>query len=151
MEKKERLTKEQIEYLHILHAIWTVVSYYANLFGIDPWEDPTKIPVDMLERNGMTILRFRFHSFPTPTDKEYRFKEIAEIMQEYLQFRILPEETVLRPYMGGSTIYDILEPLYIDSVEEFDGQWAILVYYIDNPLTFSHVCKRRGLQRKGGI
>lgn len=148
---KTRLTKESIEYLHILHAIWCVVSYYANLFGIDPWENPTKIPVDMVEKNGMTVFRFRFYSVPTPTDRDYRFGEIAEIMQEYLQYCILPEQTTLRPYVGGSSIYDIVEPLYIDRVEEFDGQWGIHVIYVDNPLAFAYVQKRRGLQQKGGI
>jgi hypothetical protein len=146
----ERLTKEKIEYLHILHVIWTVVSYYANLFGIDPWEDPTKIPVDMMERDGMTVFRFRFYSVPTPTDRDYRFGEIRDIIQQYLDYCILPEQTTLRPYMGGSSIYDMVEALYIDRVEEFNGQWGIHVIYVDNPLAHGYVMKKRGL-RKGGI
>ena len=52
--------------------------------------------------------------------------------------------------MGGSSIYDMVEALYIDRVEEFNGQWGIHVIYVDNPLAHGYVMKKRGL-RKGGI
>ena len=134
----ERLTKQSITYLHILHVVWVLVSYYTRLFGIYPWESPTEMPVNLIEKDGITILRFAFHSFDIPPEK-FSLKETREIMQEYLQYCILPSDKILRPYMGGSTIYDIVESLYIDRVEESKGIWRIDIMYVDNPLAFQYV------------
>lgn len=143
--------KTTIEYLHILHVIWTVVSYYARLFGMDAGEEPAGTKTFLLEREGVTFIRFMFPSCDTAPDREYSFWEMAEIMQQYLDYCILPEEKILRPYQGGSTVYDIVEPLYIDRVQVADGWMQLEVVYIDDPLAFSYVRKRRGLQQKGGI
>lgn len=140
----KKLTKDKIEYLHILHAGWSTASYYSRLFGIYPWESPTEIPVNLIEKDGITILRFAFHSFDIPPEK-YSLEETREIMQQYLQYCILPSDKILRPYMGGSTIYDIVEPLYIDRVEEYDGEWRIDIVYVDNPLAYKYVVKKEGI------
>ena len=135
----ERLTKQSITYLHILHVVWVLVSYYTRLFGIDAGEEPAQMKTFLIEREGITFVRFKFTSCDTLTGKEYSLEKIREIMQEYLQYCILPEQTILCPYMGGSTIYDIVEPLYIDRVEESKGIWRIDIVYVDNPLAFQYV------------
>lgn len=137
----KKLTKDKIEYLHILHAGWSTASYYSRLFGIYSWESPTEIPVNLIEKDGITILRFAFHSFDILPEK-YSLEETREIMQQYLQYCILPSDKILRPYMGGSTIYDIVEPLYIDRVEESKGIWRIDIVYVDNPLAYKYIVER---------
>lgn len=145
------MKKTTIEYLHILHAVWTAVSYYSRLFGMDAGDEPAEMTTSLTERKGITFLRFKLPSYDAAPDRQYSFGEMAEIMQEYLQYCILPSDKILRPYMGGSTIYDIAEPLYIDSIKAFEGWMQLEVVYIDNPLAFSYVRRRRGLQHKGGI
>lgn len=140
MSNTKKLTKDKIEYLHILHAGWSIASYYSRLFGMDAGDEPAEMQTYLLEREGITFVRFKFPSCDTAlTGKEYSFGEIKEIMQQHLQYRILPSDKILRPYMGGSTIYDIVEPLYIDRVEESKGIWRIHAVYVDNPLAFQYV------------
>lgn len=134
-----KLTKQSITYLHILHVVWVLASYYTRLFGIDAGEEPAEMKTFLLEREGITFVRFKFPSCDVFTDKEYSFEEIREVMQQYLDYCILPSEKILRPYLGGSTIYDIVEPLYIDRVEETKGIWRIDIVYVDNPLAFQYV------------
>ena len=140
MSNTKKLTKDKIEYLHILHAGWSTASYYSRLFGMDAGDEPAEIQTYLLEREGITSVRFKFPS--CDSDKEYSFGEIREIMQQHLQYCILPSDKILRPYMGGSTIYDIVEPLYIDRVEESKGIWRIDIVYVDNPLAYKYVVER---------
>lgn len=140
MSNAKKLTKDKIEYLHILHAGWRTASYYSRLFGMDAGDEPAEMQTYLLEREGITSVRFKFPS--CDSDKEYSFGEIREIMQQHLQYCILPGDKILRPYMGGSTIYDIVEPLYIDRVEESKGIWRIDIVYVDNPLAYKYVVER---------
>ncbi|NBI89872.1 hypothetical protein D3Z45_04600 [Lachnospiraceae bacterium] len=140
MSNTKKLTKDKIEYLHILHAGWRTASYYSRLFGMDAGDEPAEMQTYLLEREGITSVRFKFPS--CDSDKEYSFGEIREIMQQHLQYCILPGDKILRPYMGGSTIYDIVEPLYIDRVEESKGIWRIDIVYVDNPLAYKYVVER---------
>lgn len=140
MSNTKKLTKDKIEYLHILHAGWSTASYYSRLFGMDAGDEPAEMQTYLLEREGITSVRFKFPS--CDSDKEYSFGEIREIMQQHLQYCILPGDKILRPYMGGSTIYDIVEPLYIDRVEESKGIWRIDIVYVDNPLAYKYVVER---------
>lgn len=146
--KTKKLTKDKIEYLHLLYAIWTVVSYYTGLFGMDAGEEPAGMKTFLLEREGVTIIRFKFPSCDALTDREYSFEEIAEIIQQYLDYCILPSDKILRPYIGGSTIYDIVEPLYIDKVERTEKAWSIYVAYIDDPVSFQYMQDKK---RKGDL
>ena len=107
---------------------------------MDAGDEPAEIQTYLLEREGITSVRFKFPS--CDSDKEYSFGEIREIMQQHLQYCILPSDKILRPYMGGSTIYDIVEPLYIDRVEESKGIWRIDIVYVDNPLAYKYVVER---------
>ena len=109
MSNTKKLTKDKIEYLHILHAGWRTASYYSRLFGMDAGDEPAEMQTYLLEREGITSVRFKFPS--CDSDKEYSFGEIREIMQQHLQYCILPSDKILRPYMGGSTIYDIVEQI----------------------------------------
>ena len=140
----KKLTKDKIEYLHILHAGWLTASYYSRLFGMDAGDEPAEMQTYLLEREGITFVRFKFPSCDAPTGKEYSFGEIKEIMQQHLQYCILPSDKILRPYMGSSTIYDIVEPLYIDRVEESKGIWRIDIVYVDNPLAYKYVAENKG-------
>lgn len=139
----EKLTKKSITYLHILNAIWLAVSYYSRLFGIDAGEEPADTKTFLLEREGVTIIRFKFPFCDALTDKKYSFGEMAEIIQQYLDYCILPSDKILRPYVGGSTIYDIVEPLNIDKVEWTEKAWSIDVAYIDDPVSFQYMQNKK--------
>lgn len=143
----KRLSKKSLTYLHILHVIWQLVDYYSNLFLIDAGECPCDIPVRIMEYEGKTFLRFTFNALPEKQEK-YSVFDIAELMQEYLQYCLLPEQTFLCPYKGGTSLYDTVEPLFIDSVIAFDGFYWIDVLWINNPISFKYCNEQRGLFRK---
>lgn len=145
---KQKLTKDKVEYLHVLYTIWTAISYYSELFKIDAGEEPAEMETFLLDRGGMTIVRFKLPAFEVDfdelTEDNYTSEQMVEIIQQYLDYCILPSDKILRPYLGGSTIYDIVEPLYIDRMEETKGIWRIDVVYIDSPTAFQYVqeCKK---------
>ena len=142
-----KLSKNSLTYLHIIYTIWKLLEYYSKLFGIDAGDCPCDIPVQLMEIEGKMFLRFTFNALPEK-QSYYSVLDMAEMMQEHLQFCLLPEQTVLRPYKASSDIYDIVEPLYIDSVIAFDGFFWIDVLWIDNPISFKYYKEQRGLFRK---
>lgn len=130
------LTKKDLIYFHILHTIWKLVDYYSGLFGIDAGECATEIPCDICTKDGMTFLRF---SFQPLTSSTYSVAQMAEIMQEYLQVCLLPQQDFLKPYQGGTGQYDIVESLYVDSIQYTAEGYQLNVIYIDNTVTYQYV------------
>lgn len=140
------LTKKDLIYLHILHTVWTLADYYSKLFGIDACECPTDIPCGICKKNGKTVLRFSFQSLPSKRSA-YSVSQMAEMMQEYLQFCLLPQQTELKPYYGGAGQYDVVESLYIDSIQHTSGGYQLNVVYVDNPIAYQYVKNKCGLSR----
>lgn len=137
------LTKQQLIYLCILHIVWVMADYYSALFGIDAYECPTDIPCDIFEEEEKTVLRFTFRS--CAPDSRYSVLDMAEIMQDYLQFCLLPQQTELKPYQGGTSQYDIVEPLFVSSVQHLKTWYEIDVVYVDNPVAYQYVKAHYGL------
>lgn len=142
-----KLTKKTLTYLHIVYTMWQLVDYYSKLFHMQAGDCPCDIPVQLMEEEGKTFLRFTFNALPEEQDR-YSVLDMEEMMQEHLQFCLLPEQTVLRPYRASSDIYDIVEPLYIDSVIALNGFFWIDVLWIDNPISFKYYKEQRGLFRR---
>ena len=62
----KKLTKDKIEYLHIQYAGWSTASYYSRLFGMDAGDEPAEMQTYLLEREGITFVRFKFPSCDAP-------------------------------------------------------------------------------------
>lgn len=138
------LTKKDLIYFHILHTIWKLVDYYSGLFCIDAGECATEIPCDICNRDGITFLRFSVQSLLPST---YSVSQMTEIMQAYLQFCLLPQQTELKPYHGGAGQYDVVESLFIDSIQHTSGEYHLDVVYIDNSAAYQYLKSRSGLSK----
>lgn len=134
----KRLQKTDYQFLSIIYAIWNLVNYYGKLFQVDAGDEPMKTSVKLSEKNGITILHFTFNQTFT---KEYRYApdKMKQIYNEYLRYAILPSIDNLKPFIGGSGIYDIMEPLYIDRIVADMDLIHIDVIYIDNRQAFKYV------------
>lgn len=135
---ENRLKKTDYKFLSIIYAIWNLVSYYGKLFQIDAGDEPLKTSVKLSEKNGITVLRFTFNQVFT---KEYRYppEQMKSIYNDYLRYVILPSINELRPFIGDSGIYGIMEPLYIDKITTDMGLIHLDVIYIDNHQAFNYV------------
>ena len=140
-----RLTKKSPEYLHILFIIFQLIEYFGKLLKIDAGESPTDIPSQISEKEGITTLTF---SFPKIIGEErgYTILEMQTILNDYLRIVLLPSQKYLRPYKNGRGIYDMIEPLYVDSVIEDESNIYIDVIYITSPLEYSYVRKQEKIK-----
>lgn len=133
-----RLTKKSPEYLYILYIIFQLIEYFGKLFKIDAGECPTDIPTQLYEKEGITTLTF---SFPKIIGEQrgYTVLQIQTILNDYLRIVLLPSQKFLNPYKNGRSIYDMIEPLYVDSVIEDESNIYLDVIYIMSPLEYSYV------------
>ena len=133
-----RLTKKSPEYLHILYIIFQLVEYFGKLFKIDAGECPTDIPTQISEKEGITTLTF---SFPKIIGEKRGYTVLAmqTILNDYLRIVLLPSQKYLQPLKNGRSIYDIIEPLFIDSVIEDERNINLDVIYVTSPLEYSYV------------
>ncbi len=133
----KRLEKTDLIYLHILYVVWQLVDYYSALFKIDAGEDPAKIPTEIGLKDGVSYLRFMFPKI----DEERKFSvlDMRDIYNDYLRIKLLPEQSLIKPFSNGAGIYDIVEALYVDKVYEIEGYLYLEVVYIDNHLAFNYV------------
>lgn len=127
------LTKTDLMYLFILYMAWLLADYYSEMFGIDAYEYPTDIPCDIFKEEGKTVLRFSFPSIPTK--KTYSVTKMGEIMEEYLQYCLLSQQTGLQPYQSGSTL---VEPLHVMAVRKIKSRYEIDILYVDTPEAFEY-------------
>lgn len=133
-----RLTKKSPEYLYILYIIFLLVEYFGKLLKIDAGECPTEIPTQISEKKGITTLTFFFPKI-IGEERGYTILKIQDILNDYLRIVLLPSQKYLQPYKNGHSIYDIIEPLYVDSVIEDETYMYIEVVYITSPLEYSYV------------
>lgn len=137
------MTKQNIIYLFILHMIWTLADYYSKMFGIDPYESPQDIPCDIFEEEGKTVLRF---SFPyIAINNPSSTTDMAEIMEDHLQCCLLPQQTVLELYQGGTEWFELVEPLHVMAVRRSKDKYEIDIIYVDNSVAFQYVKTKYGL------
>jgi len=133
----QKLTKRSKTYLQILSVIFNLTDYYSNIFTFDPYDNPTEMNTEIKEQNGITKVRFSFRIL-RPFQNSYSTQDMRMIMQEYLEFCLLPESE-LRPYLGGTTQADLLPALYIETIFVTGSYMHMDVIYLDNPLAFRHV------------
>lgn len=132
-------------YLVVLQFIYAMVTYYSDLFGIDPGNCPTDIPVDITCNDGMTVMRFTFAD--RPGNKNIcSVIEMAEIFNCYLETHLY-KYPALRPYVpaGATDISDMLECLYVDMVWPLNGRYDIDVILVDNDVAYKYVVENRHL------
>lgn len=135
----KKLEKTDFSFLQMVYAIWQLFVYYEDFYGYIAPESPLDMNAKLLHRGGtafiqVTIPRARF------VDVAPDISQMKEIMQQYLDYVIMPE-TDIRPYAGGDSIYDIVEPLRINYIVIHpDNTDAFLVefFYICDPLSFDY-------------
>ena len=136
----KKLKKDSLEFLKITHTIWQLLDYYCKLFKIDPSDDPLELATNCSIRTdgALTYLRYaipRIDSEPLGMD----VLESQDILNDYLRIVLLPNQVDLQPYCNGDQIYNIVEPIYVDSVFYADNFMILDVLYIDNPVAFQHI------------
>lgn len=136
-----KLTKRSHIFLHILYLIFNLAKYYGGLFTFDPFDNPTEIHSQIIEKEGITKLRFSFRKI-TPFQNLYSCNDMRSIMQEYMEFCLLPESQ-LTPYMMGTSRADMLPALYIDLVFTDKSYIYMDVIFVDNPLAYRYVRDKR--------
>lgn len=133
-----KITKKSLEYLYIIYLIFSLVDYYGKLFSLDAGESPADIPVDIFEENNITFLRFSFSKIGDDR-RGHTIFDMQKIYNEYLNIVLLPSQNFLKPYKNGPGIYDIIEPLYVDSIFENEDTLFLDIVYINSPLSYAYV------------
>ena len=136
----KKLDKKSFKFLQIAYVIWNLLDYYCTLFNIDPGDDPLELATKSeIRTNGaLTYVRVivpRISNAPLSID----VLDSSEILNDYLRIVLLPNQKELAPYSNGKTIYDVVEPLYVEDVAFSEHFMALDVLYIDNPVAFHHV------------
>ena len=132
------MKKNSKTFLNILFYIYVTVTYYSNLMNIIVPNDIQKVPVSILDDAEKTMLRFSFQKNKNGS-RIHTVLQIADILNDYLQIVLLPNQTDLQPFQCGTSIHDAIEPLYVDMVFEDEYYINIDVIFVDNPLAFQYI------------
>jgi len=132
------LRKSSKLYAEIIFIIWQVISYYANCFCYSAPASMFDMNTRLYTLEGLQFIDIRvplIRHFPTK-----KFNEIREVFQQYLTYALLPESS-LRPYAGGNTAYDIVEPIFVDWAMidlENNNNLMFRFLYICDPISFDY-------------
>lgn len=138
------ISKKSFTYLKIVYTIFCAIEYFSEFLGIEPGDCPTDVPVEILTKQGKVFLRFTFESLPI--NKKKSVFEIADILQNYITYVIFPKLD-LPPYCGGTSIYDIVCPIFVDTVIEFENFCWIDILWINNQESFKYMRKKEKERR----
>lgn len=132
----KKLSEKDFTFMQIVYAIWQLLSYYESYFCYTAPVTPMETEIELLYRAGTPFIQVtvpRVHCTKIPPDAT----QMREVLQQYLDYVILPE-TDIKPYAGGTTIYDIIEPLRIDCITVMPEEILIHFVYICDPLSFRY-------------
>lgn len=144
-----RLTKTTKTYLLILYVVWKLLTYYEKFFELCVPSDATKLPVKLfIDDDNITHLVIEIQSFRTP-DPYYTGESMKDIFNEYLSIVLLPEQPELKAFAGGSSIYDVVDCLYVKNAYVLDNGYAYIdIIYVDNMQAFRLVKKETGIKEE---
>ena len=133
------LSKKEFLYYKIIYVLWRLATYYADIFCYAVPEDLFGMHTQLAHINGLTFIRIYL---PTSRNlhSSYSADEMKEILQEYLNYVLMPESGI-SPYCGGNSVYDIVESLYIDyaGIDPCKKEGMLFnVLYIDNKISFDY-------------
>ena len=139
-----RLKKQSQRYLTLLYVIWELLTYYANLFKMKIPTDATKLPMKLsVDDDNITHLIVEVPSSRTP-DPYYDGDSMKTIFNEYLNIVLLPSQKELRPFIGGKSIYDVVDCLYVYQAHVLTtGYTYIDIVYVDNMQAYRLVKSER--------
>lgn len=133
-----KFKKRDLTFLFILHIVWTLVDYYSEMFGIDLYQLPSDMNYKIFEEEGKTVLRF---SFPSLENSLYSVTEMTDMMQNFLQYCLLPQQTELQPYSDGDTL---VEPLHVMAVRRSPIGYEVDILYVNNPVACQYAKEHYG-------
>ena len=141
-----RLTKSSKKYLTILYVIQELLSYYSKFFKIKVSSDATKLPIKLsVDDDNITHLIVEIPSTRTP-DPYYTGDSMKTIFNEYLNIVLLPSQKELSAFAGGSSIYDVVDCLYVyQAFVLTTGYTYIDIIYVDNMQAFRMVKKDKNI------
>lgn len=106
--------------------------YYSDLFGFATEEMNVETIQQPIGKQGIT---FFVAVVPKSKNTIYTIQEIRQIMQEFMENRLLSESTI-KPYATGK---EIMEPLYINKITDTGKCYLINIVFIDNSTAFRYV------------
>ncbi len=141
----ERLTKKSFSYTTIIFILYQLFDYFSKLFQLEVGEDSFNIHyTSCIENNyrnkGITSIHIELPII----DKSlitYSNTEVKEILNDYLRIVLLPNQRLLPTYCNNtnSSIYDIVEPLFIDMIDVNNDRMTVNIIFIDNPVAYQYV------------
>lgn len=125
------LTSASFHFLRILYVLHQILTYYAELIGIDVPESPKDLNSQIFQNNNIRYIRF---TVPLIQEQQtdYSMLDIRRILNEYLQVTLASSKS-FPPFCAGRSYHDMIEQLYIKTCVSSDSGYLWLdVLYIDN-------------------
>jgi len=127
----QQLTPASFHFLRIIYVIHQILTYYADLFGIDVPESPKDLNAEIFQNKNIRYIRFLVPVIKE-FNSEYSLLEIRKILNEYLQVT-LASCKAFPPFCAGRSYHDMMEQLYIKTYTCSDSGYLLMdVLYIDN-------------------
>lgn len=133
------------EFLLLLHAIWSLCSYYISLFHIIPADTPQemKYRLDVDDTNVTHIIIEVAKNLDAPRNN-YTLDDMKSIINEYISFTFATEYPEIKPFVFGSCM-DMHESLYLFNVIDTGKHYTFDFVYVDSPLAY-HMVKKDELK-----
>ena len=135
-----KLRKSDRKYMEVLYCIWLLLTYYANLFGLDVPESANKLIATLFYDGNLTKIRIvlpRLHE----VDTSYSVLEMRSIMNDYLP--ILLQDSSLEPFAAGNSYHEIVAALYVSIVVGSNSYFDMDFLYVDNLDAYKIVTENR--------
>lgn len=133
----DHINKEDLSYLIILYFIFKVMGYYSKLFQIIV-PAPIDISAELYVYSDTMHIRCRFDKVENSTC-EYTVDDMPDILNDFLQYSLLPFQNYLHPYFHNLSEDHYMESLYAKSVEEDADTITVDFIYVDRPEAYNYI------------
>lgn len=134
------MKKQDIEYLNSVYIVWRMVMYYQGLMGLDVEESAMEMVLQLENSSdGLTFMHFVINK-NAHSERKCTPQEMKNICNEWLN--AFASELPFELYSGGRTAYDLVVPLYVEEILDYDQYLVVRVLSIEDPVSFAYFRRR---------
>ena len=144
------LNYNDFRYSYIVHIIWDVVSRYSRQIAVIPEVNPTLTDNQLVDWDNMRLIRFSFHKVEN-CKTLLSDDDIKAELNMSLQYEILPEQDILKPFKAGDGFYESFEALYVHEVKTVGNYMFVDVLFVDSMTAYRMVRESENEQLRNYI
>ena len=134
----KKLDYDDERYIQIVFLIWKMIEHFSRQIAVIPEKNPTLTDNSLVEWDNLRLVRFYFMKVEN-CQTLLSDDDIQKEFNMYLQYELLPEQEMIKPFRAGDGYYDKMESLYVHEVKTVGTYLYVDVLFVDSVTAYREV------------